>query len=88
VIGRPREHARELRFANAFRERARLAVEVGEERLVVLRRGELEELFRVSDVLGQRLGELDLLDQGRAAAQRGLGPGLVVPEPGFARELI
>jgi len=85
VIRRTGEHARELRLPHAIAERARLSLELGEDCLVVLSGGKLEQLDGVTDVLGQRARELDLFREPRALPQDRLGLGLVFPKVRFAR---
>jgi hypothetical protein len=88
VVCGPGQHAGELRPSHACLELHGLLLGLGDERFVVLFCGELEELFRVDDLLGQRLDDVDFFDDRRALPERYLRFGLVVPEPGFARELV
>jgi hypothetical protein len=88
VIRRTGEHARELGLAETLGEGLRLLLDVAEQTLVVLRRGQLEELLGVLDVLRQGLRQLDLLDLLCALPEERLGLVLVVPEPALAGDLI
>ncbi len=88
VIRGSRQHARELGAPHALRQGLGLLVELGEQPLVVFLRRELEELDRLSDILRQRGRKLDFFDQPGTLAQDRLSLVLVVPETGFARDLI
>jgi hypothetical protein len=88
VIRGTGEHARELGLAEPLGEGLRLLLDVAEQPLVVLRRGELEELLGVPDFLRQRPRQLDLLDLLCALPEQRLSLVLVVPEPALAGDLI
>ncbi len=69
VVDRPREHAPELRVADAALERRHLRSRLREGRLVVLGRAELEEHAGVVDVARQLLDAGELLLEARALAR-------------------
>jgi hypothetical protein len=88
VIDRAGEHAPELRSAHAPLERGGLRRRLGDGRLVVLRRPEIEQDRGVLDVACQLLEAADLLLEPRALARDGLGLLLVVPEARGERLLL
>jgi hypothetical protein len=80
VVDRAREHPRELGSPDALLERGDLRLGLGDGRLVVLGRPELEQDARVLEVARQLLDAPDLLLDPGAATGDALGLLLIVPE--------
>jgi hypothetical protein len=88
VVDRPREHALELRLADARLERGGLRGRLGDGGLVVLRGAEIEQDDGVVEVARELLDGGDVLLDRRAPARDDLGLLLIVPEGGGERQLL
>jgi hypothetical protein len=88
VIDLPGQHPTELRRAQPLLELGDLRRDLFDDRVVLLRRAELEELLRVVDVPRQLFGRLDLLFDVRPLARDLLGLLRIVPESGSERRLV
>jgi hypothetical protein len=82
------EHPTELRRAQPLLEIRDLRRDLFDDRVVLLRDAELEELLRVFDVPRQLLGRLDLLFDVRTLTRDLLGLLRIVPETGSERRFV
>jgi hypothetical protein len=88
MIDGPRQHARELRLADARFERIDLRNGVALRRLVVLGHTELEVLARFAEILVELVDQIDFALDLRTLAQDLLRRGLIAPEIGDARPIV